>query len=661
MNYRPLTSLEIERLKENSCSADDWARIHVLEGFEPSYVQQVEFSGDISLGRFEKRFTLAGGLSVHAGIFNARLHNVTVDNDVYIRNIENYIANYHIGEGAYIEHVNLLVVDEQTTFGNGVRVAVMNEGGGREVPIFDGLSAQLAYLLTAYRYRKTVIEQLTKAIDVYAREQQSTVGTIGKNVRVVNCGVLKNVRVGNYAILEGVSHLSNGTVNSAQEAPTYIGTDVVCDDFIVASGARIADATLISRCFVGQGCLLDKQYSALDSLFFANSQGLHGEATAVFAGPYTVSHHKSTLLIAGMFSFFNAGSGFNQSNHMYKLGPLHQGILGRGSKTASDSYLLWPAHVGMFTLVMGRHTQHADTSKLPFSYLIEQAGKSYLVPGANLRSVGTIRDAQKWPKRDTRTAHHKIDQINFSLLNPYTVQKMIVAISELEVLKTSRKNSQDEYQYKGCVLRHSSLLRGESTYKMAILKFLGGMLIQKLNASSFTSLHDILRQLTPTIETGVGDWCDLAGLLAPMSEVERLMQDVEKNNLCSLESIQTRFEQLHANYDAFAWTWTYHQLQHYWGKSLSVVTVTDLINFVEQWRKAVVDFDQQLYDDAKKEFSSTVHVGFGLDGHAQQVSDDFEAVRGAFETHPFVEDVLRHKAEKSQQADDMIVRLKTLN
>lgn len=26
-----------------------------------------------------------------------------------------------------------------------------------------------------------------------------------------------------------------------------------------------------------------------------------------------------------------------------------------------------------------------------------------LVPGINLRSVGTIRDAQKWPKRDKRT------------------------------------------------------------------------------------------------------------------------------------------------------------------------------------------------------------------------------------------------------------------
>lgn len=659
MNYRPLTSLEIEQLKQNRCFADDWTHIHVLDGFDPTYVHQVEFSGDIRLGRFEKHFTVAGGLSVHSGIFNARLHHVTIDSDVYIRNIENYIANYHISEGVYIEHVSMLVVDSQTTFGNGIRVPVMNEGGGREVPIFDGLSAQLAYVLTAYRHRKRAIAQLTEAIDAYAQEQLSSIGTIGKNAYIVNCGVLKNVRIGEYAVLDGVSRLSNGTVQSAQEAPTYLGTDVICDDFIIASGTRVADATLISRCFVGQGCLLDKHYSALDSLFFANCQGMHGEATAIFAGPYTVSHHKSTLLIAGMFSFFNAGSGSNQSNHMYKLGPLHQGVVERGSKATSDSYLLWPAHVGAFSLIMGRHTQHSDTSKLPFSYLIEQTGKSYLVPGANLRSVGTIRDAQKWSKRDTRTAKHKLDQINFTLLNPYTVQKMMQGLAQLDELKTTADEACTEYTYNGCDIRRSSLLHGQSTYQMAILKYLGTMLMRKLATISLTSLHDIKQQLAPTTSVGVGEWCDLAGLLVPTSEVALLMNDFEQQSY-SLEAIQKRFEQLHAHYDEFAWAWTYHQLAHYFGKNITDVTVADLIQFIESWKQAVVEFDQQLYEDAKKEFSPMARVGFGLDGDEQKVSDDFEAVRGTFETHPFVEAVKNHRAEKSQQADDMIVRLKAL-
>ena len=51
---------------------------------------------------------------------------------------------------------------------------------------------------------------------------------------------------------------------------------------------------------------------------------------------------------------------------MYKLGPIHQGTMERGAKTTSDSYILWPARVGTFSLVMGRHVNHADTSNLPF-------------------------------------------------------------------------------------------------------------------------------------------------------------------------------------------------------------------------------------------------------------------------------------------------------
>lgn len=660
MNYRSLTSFEIEHLQNNGCSADDWSTIDVSDEFNPTYVCQVHFSGKIRLGRFEKVVTLPGGVSVHTGIYHARLHNTTVEDNVYIREIHNYIANYHIGEDAYIEHTNALFVDQETTFGNGIRVPVMNEGGGREVPIFDGLSAHLAYILTTYRQHHDAIQSIQKRIDAYANAQKSTIGTIGKCVRIVNCGVIKNVRIGDYALLDGVAKLANGTINSNQDAPVQIGSGVECDDFIIASGAHISSSTLVSRCFVGQGCLLDKHYSALDSLFFANCQGMHGEATAIFAGPYTVSHHKSTLLIAGMFSFFNAGSGSNQSNHLYKLGPLHQGVVERGSKTTSDSYLLWPARIGAFTLVMGRHTKHSDTSDLPFSYLIENATESYLVPAANLRSVGTIRDAQKWAKRDARTDRHKIDQINFQLLNPYTVQKMMNGVAILENLEKQSDKDCPHYAYNNCVIRRSSLCNGIALYKMAIAKFLGNALINRLAGRKFTSIAQIRERLLPTTKTGVGTWSDLAGLLVPQHEISVLMNELAADKL-SLEAIQKRFEYLHTHYDESVWSWSYDNLLTYWGKQISDVTTDDLVHLVEQWQQAVVSLDEMLYSDAQKEFGQMAHVGFGIDGDELQKTQDFEAVRGTFETNTFVCEVVKHMAEKKQLADAVIAQLNAVN
>jgi hypothetical protein len=106
---------------------------------------------------------------------------------------------------------------------------------------------------------------------------------------------------------------------------------------------------------------------------------------------------------------------------MYKLGPIHQGIIERGAKTTSNSYVLWPAKVGPFSLILGRHSQHADTSNLPFSYLVEKDNGTYIAPGVNLRSVGTIRDAKKWPERDRRKDPDR-STVSISTAHPYTIQ-----------------------------------------------------------------------------------------------------------------------------------------------------------------------------------------------------------------------------------------------
>ena len=593
-----------------------------------------------------------------SGLFCASIHNCSFGDNVHIYNVHNYMANYHVGDNSCIENVHSIVVDGSSTFGNGVRVPVMNEGGGREIPIFDHLSAHLAYILTLYRHRPEVIRRLTEMIDAYAESQRSGTGYIGSNVRIINCGSLKNVRIGDYAQITGASVLKNGSVNSNEHAPVKIGSGVKCNDFIICSGVSITDSTLVSKCFIGQGCEMGKHYSALDSLFFSNCQGFHGEATAIFAGPYTVTHHKSTLLIAGMFSFLNAGSGSNQSNHMYKLGPIHQGMAERGAKTTSDSYLLWPAKVGAFTLVMGRHTKHSDTSALPFSYLIENATESYIVPAVNLRSVGTIRDAQKWPKRDNRTDPQLIDYINYNLLSPYTIQKMYQGREVLHDLKQLSGEGTEVYSFQNCKIRNSSLRKGIELYTIGIMKFLGNSLISRLSKSEWHEINELRQALRPDTETGLGEWIDCSGLIAPKTAIMHLLNDIQSGSLTTPEQIQERFESMHRNYYSYEWTWALEKLEEYWSKPVEQVEVSDLVRVVEEWKEAVVTLDKLVYEDAKKEFSLNAHTGFGADGDDKQNSLDFENVRGKFESNAFVLAVLEHIRKKSALGDAMLERLR---
>ena len=650
---RNLTATEIQQLQQQGCTATDWRTITVSDDFDAQYVQDAHFSGKIRLGAFRKMIDLPGGLQIHSSIAHARIHNCEIEDDVHIWNVHNYIANYHIGQGTCIENVNAILVDGKTSFGNGVRVPVMNEGGGREIPIFDHLSAHLAYILTLYRHRTELINVVTKMIDDYAESVSSTMGEIGEQVHILNCGSIKNVRIGDYAQIAGTSRLKNGSVNSNAAAPVKLGSGVKCTDFIISSGVEIADSTLVDKCFVGQGCVFDKHYSAGESLFFSNCQGMHGEAAAIFAGPYTVTHHKSTLLIAGMFSFLNAGSGSNQSNHMYKLGPIHQGVAERGAKTTSDSYLLWPSKIGAFSLVMGRHTHHADTGEMPFSYLIENNSETYVVPGANLRTVGTIRDAQKWPKRDNRKDTNLLDCINFNLLSPYTVQKMCQGRSLLEQLQAEQGEYTEEYTYGNCRILNSSLYHGLDLYRIGITKFLGNSLISRIEKGQFTSIDELRAVLKPDSETGKGEWIDLAGLLAPKTVVSALMDEIQQGRL-TLNDIQERFRQMHANYYSYEWTWALDKLEQQWGCKVDQVTIQQLRETVEAWKEAVVSLDRMVYEDAKKEFDLNSQTGFGVDGDASQRQADFESVRGSFDNNPFVQEVLAHIERKTQLGDKIL-------
>lgn len=653
--YRNLSSEEISTLKAAGCTAQSWNDILVKEPFHAENYRNVHFSGEIKLG-VAGQIHLRHGESIPypSGVFNATLHNVTVGDNVHISDIHNFIADCSVGDNCFIQNVDRISSHPEATFGIGTRVSVLNETGGREVPISPHLSAHTAYLCAMYRHDPQLIESISSMVD----EEALHAGTahIGKYSLIRNCGVITDVNIGEYAEIEGASRLVNGTIASTGADPVHIGSNVIAEGFVFASGSVIADGALILHSFVGQGTHIIRLFSAHDSLFFANCSCENGEAAAIFAGPYTVTMHKSSLLIAGMFSFLNAGSGSNQSNHMYKLGPIHQGVVERGSKTTSDSYILWPARIGAFSLVMGRHVTHPDTSRLPFSYLIENHEGSTLVPGANLRSVGTIRDAQKWPKRDRRRDTMLLDHINFNLLSPYTVSRMFQGIELLNSIEATSGVTSQSYSYQGMTIRASSLRNGRELYRMALDKFFGNSVIKRLESCPNGNQSEIASRLRPTHASGIGEWVDLSGLIAPESEIEHVISDIKSGRLSTLMDINLRFKSIAADYYDMEWTWVASMFNHWYGKPIEELTAQDIKIIVDRWHRAVITIDNKLLEDAKKEFSRVSQTGFGVDS-TQAASADFDSVRGNYNADPFVTMVHEHISAKTALRDDILSRI----
>lgn len=587
MEYRQLDEKEIRQLEDNNCWAEDWQRVMVADDFNPNAVRNVTFYGDVKLGSFDKSIEVSKTFMRRTGVYNATLRNVTIGNNSLVENVGNYINNYVIGSDCYISNICTMETTEGATYGEGNIISVLNEVGEGNVVSYHGLTSQIAALMVRHAGNNAFRTAIRRLVAEYIQRTTPDTGTIGNGVKIVNTKEVTNTVVYNDCEINGAARISDCTIMSSPEASVFIGTGVICENSIIAHGSSIINSVKMQDCFVGEACKLSNGFTAAQSVFFANSYMSNGEACAAFCGPFSSSHHKSSLIIGGMFSFYNAGSATNFSNHAYKMGPIHYGTLERGSKTASGAYLLMPAHIGTFSVCFGKLMYHPDTRSLPFSYLIAYGDIMYLVPGRNLTTVGLYRDIRKWPKRDMRSKQSRKSIVNFDWLSPFSVGEIIQGKKILERLREASGDNVSTYNYHEYVIKTSSLRKGIKYYDIALRIFMGAVL--KRHA------------LVPPISTvGTGKWNDLSGLLLPDSEEQQLVSDIADGTIESMDDIVDRLNAINDNYNEYRWAWAYRMILDYYG--LSEITPQDAERIHTDYITARRAWITEIKKDAEKEY-----------------------------------------------------------
>lgn len=571
-NSRQLSPYEQQLLSQRGCLSEDWNLVLVAEDFSVSQLYNTHFEGRVEIGS-------------RATIYSSK------------------VKNYTIGAGSKIESVTLLECRAESAFGNGVEVATLNENGGRTVKIFASMTAQQAYVATIYRHRKDVISKINSMVDEEAKAHTSAMGHVGENCSIIGARIIREAWIEDGVTIEGASIIENATILNG----AHIGVDVKARNFIAAEDSTIDNATTIERCFVGERVILSNGFTAVDSLFFASSHCENGEAASIFAGPYTVSHHKSSLLIAGMFSFFNAGSGSNQSNHLFKCGPVHQGVHLRGCKFGSSAYVMLPAVDGAYTSVMGSHNLHHDSSPFPFSYLLSKDGRSSLIPAANLTSYGYVRDVEKWVKRDKRSV--KRDVVSLEEYNPYIAGSVIKAINTLNELEDKHPDV-DQHVFNKLIIKSSHLKRGVTLYNKAIVAALGAMLSKGETSASSTN-------------EGTGEWFDVGGQYITKSRVEQILTGIESGEIESLEAIDKAFKEFEAGYNDHAYRWALSILSELLARTPSA---EDIASTIESSERTHNELRAQAERDRRKDFGADMMISYGLD-HPEEQRADFDIVR----------------------------------
>ena len=539
INYRHLTPEETATLEDNGCKAEDWNGVMVsIDGFDPKFIHRVSFYGNVLLGATRKSIEITKGFFCHSGIDDATLRNVTVGNDCLIKHIGNYINDYTIGDECYIANVATVETTEGASYGNGNVISVLDEAGNGNIMVFRDLNSQLAAFMVRHSDDADLRHAVIRLINEEVVRTQPDRGCIGSNVKIVNTVEIVNSVIEDGCEISGATRLSDCTIKSNRNSSVFIGSNTIIENSIVADGSSITDGARLQDCFVGEACQLTSGFTASQSVFFANTFMSNGEACAAFCGPFCASHHKSSLLIGGEYSFYNA-----------------------------------------------------DTKGLPFSYIIGENGRTWLVPGHNIVTVGLYRDIKKWPQRDMRSEDNQKSIIDFDWLSPMTVGEILRGKKILENIVKVNGDDVAEYHYHGMCIKASSLKHGLHYYDLALKMFMGEVM-EKAKKNGFDG--------KPTWQTGLGRWEDLAGQLLPLAEEQRLSDDIKEGNIETIDDVIDRFKEIEANYSRYEWAWAYRMILEYYG--IKSITEDDEKRIDADSSSAHAEWLAAIKADAEKEF-----------------------------------------------------------
>ena len=485
LTYRKLTDEEILVLENNNCRADDWESVNVSDDFNPAYLRDVMFYGEIFLGDFDRNIEVSPSFLKHSGIYSATLRNVTVGDNCLIEHVNNYINNYTIGDNCYISNIATLETTEGTTYGQGNIISVVSTSTEGNVVLCTQLNSQLAALMVKYSHDKELRETLRNM----ARENIDTLlperGIIGDGVKIVNTVEITNTILGDYCEVNGAARLSDTTVMGTADASVFIGTGVICENSIISDGASLLNHAIVQDCFIGEACKISNSFTAEQSVVFANSNLSKGEACAAFCGPFTISLSKKAQLTNGMY--------------------------------------------GLYDNFQGEVLRNPNMRNLPFSCLTTQGETTYLAPAFNITTTALYRAIRQWPRHDKRPLTAPRSIVNFDWLSPFSVDEIIKAKQILEDLRDISGEDAPNYSYHGLIIRGVDLQKGIQNYDMALRIYMGAVIerIQKYDP-------DLCE---PTTNTGLGQWGNLAGLLLPVSEEQQIVEDIKDGTLESIDAI----------------------------------------------------------------------------------------------------------------------------
>jgi NDP-sugar pyrophosphorylase family protein len=439
---RPLRSDEITQLTAQFNTSSDWNNVYVTDGFKASNVHRCSFEGRVEIGAFSNDTLRHGNITLKVGLYGSHFRDCSIGNNTAIHNLL-YGSNLLIGDGVIILNVNEISCGENASFGMGTSrlntsIELINENGGRAVLPFPGMTCTDAFLWSAMRADTELMSRLTEITHKSCEEICPQKAIIAQSAVILNVKAIRDTLMGPYCVIDGAELITNSTILSDNTEPTKLGAAVQIKNSIIGYGSEINSAAQLSYVVTGTAVSLSQSTRVCHSFIGDNSVIACCEIANSLVMPFHSQHHNNSFLIASIVG--------GQSNIAAgaTIGSNHNSRTNDGELWAKRGF--WPGlctsfkhncSFASFTMAAKGDYQSELDIKLPFSLLAldHKTGVPVIFPAFWFTHdmYATMRNAQKFIKRDKRVPREHQQFIEHEILAPDTVEEIFEALYLIEL------------------------------------------------------------------------------------------------------------------------------------------------------------------------------------------------------------------------------------
>lgn len=291
---RKLEPSEIDGLRGAGCSALDWSRILVADGFDWQRVERVRFLHDVVLGRFQAKTRVIDQSEQPTGVYDATLSHCIIGHDAHVERVA-LLSRAVVGQRALIWNCGRITCSGMTTFGSDGLIRVGPQSHGRPIPLYAEIDLSTATMLATSTDHGVLgaYEALRADYRVKARFDRTI---LCADSRLLQVEAVANAFLGYGSVVDRCGLIAESTLLGSVEEPVKVTGAASIENSILQWGSRVESGARVRNSVVAEYACVQDQGSLGESLLGPNSVVGRGEVIASLLGPFVALHHQSMLI-----------------------------------------------------------------------------------------------------------------------------------------------------------------------------------------------------------------------------------------------------------------------------------------------------------------------------------------------------------------------------